>query len=189
MASTEGNHAARPSRAGHYRDTGTGTLPPGNQMRCESASAIPGTGANTQVGGGALPDWDPSQMKQDRDKLAAYTVHFKFDSAVVQDNEQAQRRQRRPGPHFESGREAVDRRSLRRTRHGGVQSLARERRALACVRRWPRSAWTPCASAPSATARTSRWTPATMKPAWAKNRRGQFVYCTPNGPCNKPITI
>jgi peptidoglycan-associated lipoprotein len=34
-------------------------------------------------------DWDPANTIQDRSALAAYTVHFKFDSAVVQDSEQA----------------------------------------------------------------------------------------------------
>jgi peptidoglycan-associated lipoprotein len=34
-------------------------------------------------------DWDPANTIQDHQALAAYTVHFKFDSAVVQDSEQA----------------------------------------------------------------------------------------------------
>jgi len=34
-------------------------------------------------------DWDPANTIQDRGALAANTVHFKFDSAVVQDNEQS----------------------------------------------------------------------------------------------------
>src|ERR1019366_2689317 len=66
-----------------------GTLPPRGLMP-GGESPIPGTGIGTQPGGGELPSsWDPANMKQDRDKLAAYTVHFKFDSAVVQDKEQA----------------------------------------------------------------------------------------------------
>ncbi|HUC84323.1 MAG TPA: OmpA family protein, partial [Candidatus Acidoferrales bacterium] len=36
---------------------------------------------------GTSTNWDPRDMNQDREKLAAYTVHFKFDSAVVEDSE------------------------------------------------------------------------------------------------------
>jgi len=34
-------------------------------------------------------DWNPDDTIKDPSALAAYTVHFKFDSAVVQDSEQA----------------------------------------------------------------------------------------------------
>ena len=42
--------------------------------------------------GGILPtsnDFDPATMDQNRTALAPYTVHFKYDSYVVQDNEQS----------------------------------------------------------------------------------------------------
>jgi peptidoglycan-associated lipoprotein len=42
-----------------------------------------------QPGAGATStSWDPANMIQDRSALAAYTVHFKFDDATVQDSEQ-----------------------------------------------------------------------------------------------------
>jgi len=48
-----------------------------------------GTGVNTQQGGGPLPnDWTPDMMNQDRAALAAYTIHFSFDSAAIQGGEQ-----------------------------------------------------------------------------------------------------
>src|SRR5271155_4032040 len=44
------------------------------------------------VGGGPIAtssEWDPANCAQDHAALAANTVHFKFDSAVVQDSEQS----------------------------------------------------------------------------------------------------
>ena len=47
------------------------------------------------VGSGPAPiaetgaSWDPSQFNADHDALAAYTIHFAFDSAVIRDDEQS----------------------------------------------------------------------------------------------------
>jgi len=49
-----------------------------------------GTGAGTQTGGGNTANLEEFEgMIKDPAALAAYTVHFKFDSAVVQNSEQA----------------------------------------------------------------------------------------------------
>jgi peptidoglycan-associated lipoprotein len=53
-----------------------GTLPPG------------GYGGGTGQPIALNPNWDVSQFNQDRDALAAYTIHFAYDSAVIRDNEQ-----------------------------------------------------------------------------------------------------
>ena len=68
-------------------DNNSGTLPNANPMDNNGngpgvTSGIPGPIATSA-------DWDPANTIQDRSALAAYTVHFKFDSAVVQDSEQA----------------------------------------------------------------------------------------------------
>ncbi len=61
------------------------TLPPSPPINPE-----PAPGVNTQLGGGPLPDnWDPSMMNQDRAALAANTIHFAFDSAVIRKGEDA----------------------------------------------------------------------------------------------------
>src|ERR1039457_409200 len=54
-----------------------------------SGPTIPG-GEPVQIGGGALPgNWDPSMMNQDRVTLAAYTIHFAYDSSVIRKSEEA----------------------------------------------------------------------------------------------------
>jgi peptidoglycan-associated lipoprotein len=43
-----------------------------------------------QPGGGPLPEnWTPDMMNQDRAALAAYTIHFAYDSAAIRSSEQA----------------------------------------------------------------------------------------------------
>ena len=64
------------------------TLPNANPMDNNGN----GPGLTSGVGPGPIAtssDWDPTNTIQDRSALAANTVHFKFDSAVVQDSEQA----------------------------------------------------------------------------------------------------
>ena len=57
--------------------------PPGNQLPAD-------TGVDTRAGGGPLPDnWTPEMMNQDRAALAAYTIHFAFDSAAIKSSEKS----------------------------------------------------------------------------------------------------
>src|ERR1039457_3494736 len=64
------------------------TLPPGGQLPPgETTTPMP----TTPMPPGSTPtaEINLDNYNQDRAALAAYTVHFKFDSAVVQDKEQA----------------------------------------------------------------------------------------------------
>ena len=58
------------------------TLPPGQQME----NTTPTTGQPIAENG---ESWDVNNFNQDHDALAAYTIHFKYDSAVIQDDEKA----------------------------------------------------------------------------------------------------
>jgi peptidoglycan-associated lipoprotein len=124
-------------------------------------------------------NWDVASMNQDAAKLAAYTVHFKFDSAVVEDSEQAniasvaQALAADPNAKLlieghcdERGTEEYNR------------SLG-ERRALALREALAR------AGGDAARIRTISYgkdRPVDTghdEAAWAKNRRGQFIWCLP----------
>ncbi len=62
-------------------NSGANTLPPGNTMP-----------ADTGVGAGGLPTASAESfdnMTEDRAALAAYTVHFAYDSAAIKSSEQA----------------------------------------------------------------------------------------------------
>ena len=68
-------------------DNNQNTLPPSQMYTGNPGPSI--TSNTMPAGGGPTADWNPDDMIKDASALAAYTVHFKFDSAVVQDSEQA----------------------------------------------------------------------------------------------------
>jgi peptidoglycan-associated lipoprotein len=75
-----------PKQNNMFDQTPPPTMPPGPTIPAEQPPTFtdkgPGTTPTTDIG-------DISNYNQDRAALAAYTVHFKFDSAAVQDKEQA----------------------------------------------------------------------------------------------------
>jgi peptidoglycan-associated lipoprotein len=161
-----------------------GTLPPGNQVAPENnATPIPGTGVNTQPGGGPLPEnWTPDMMNQDREKLAAYTVHFKFDSAVVQDSEQANVAS--VGQALASDQNAkllIEGHCDERGTEEYNRSLG-ERRALALREALARDGVDPMRIRTISYGKDKPVDPGHDEAAWAKNRRGEFIYLTPKTP-------
>ena len=169
--------------------TPANTLPPGptveatpTPMGNPNGTSIPNTGLNTPPGGGELPNWNPEDYNQDREKLATYTVHFKFDSAVVQDNEQgnvsnvAQALTANPqakllieGNCDERGTEEYNR-------------ALGERRALALREALAKTGVDPLRIQTRSYGKDKPVDPGHDDSAWAKNRRGDFIYCTPKSP-------
>jgi peptidoglycan-associated lipoprotein len=153
-----------------------GGLPPGGDQN------IPGTGKDTKLGGGELPNWHPEDMNLDRDKLAANTVHFKFDSAVVQDNEQVnvanvgQALSTDPNAKLLIEGHCDERGTEEYNRALG------ERRALALREALARIGVDPLRIQTRSYGKDQPVDPGHDEAAWAKNRRGQFIWCTPKGP-------
>ena len=153
------------------------TLPPGGQL---PGGEAPGTGVGTQPGGGPLPEnWTLDQVNQDRAALAAYTVHFKFDSAVVQDKEQA---------NIASVSQALTadvNAKLLIEGHcdeRGTEEYNRalgERRALALREALAKTGIDPMRIRTLSFGKDKPADPGHDEAAWAKNRRGEFVLCHP----------
>jgi peptidoglycan-associated lipoprotein len=155
----------------------SGTLPPGAQIPGgENPGGFPG---GVQPGGGPTSEWDPANTIQDRGALAAYTVHFKFDSAVVQDNEQANiasvaqaltgdvnAKLLIEGHCDERGTEEYNR------------SLG-ERRALALREALAKNGIDPARIRTISYGKDKPVDPGHDEAAFAKNRRGEFVLCHP----------
>lgn len=181
-------------RAPAIADSNSGnTLPPGGQLPGGlnqggvnpgfSDQGIPGTGHDTKIGGGELPsNWDPANMNQDRTKLAEATVHFKFDSAVVQDNEQA---------HIANVGQALGADPTAKLLieghcdERGTEEYNRalgERRALALREALARIGVDPMRIRTISYGKDQPADPGHDEAAYAKNRRGQFIWCTPKGP-------
>ncbi len=79
----------------HHKPVGVTAIPgpnsasvggpgPGNTLNGENGLGVGGSPAIAQN-----QNWDVSQFNQDRDALAADTVHFAYDSAVIRDSEQS----------------------------------------------------------------------------------------------------
>jgi peptidoglycan-associated lipoprotein len=177
-------------RAEAIPETGPGsTLPPGGQLPPPDNSGgipggAPGTGAGTLPGGGPLPEnWDPSMMNQDRDKLAAYTIHFKFDSAVIPDSEQANLAsvgQSLAGDP--NARLLIEGNCDERGTEEYNRSLG-ERRALAAREALARIGVDPARIRTISYGKDKPVDPGHDEAAWSKNRNDQFIYCTPkSGP-------
>ena len=134
---------------------------------------------NKPNGQDQLPDWPPGTMNQDTTKLAAYTVHFKYDSAVVEDSEQsnltavsdalktdANAKLLIAGHCDERGTEEYNR------------SLG-ERRALALREALMKIGVDGGRIRTISYGKDQPVDTGHDETAWAKNRRGQFIWCTP----------
>jgi len=158
--------------------------PPGGEQQSSTLQST--TPINTETNPTYTPgpidtstNWDPSMMNQDRAALAAYTVHFKFDSAVVQDSEQsnianvaqaltgdANAKLLIEGHCDERGTEEYNR------------SLG-ERRALALREALAKSGIDPMRIRTISYGKDKPADPGHDEAAWAKNRRGEFILCHP----------
>jgi peptidoglycan-associated lipoprotein len=158
---------------------GSGTFPPGNQLPDNGGMPIANTLNNTPPGGGGTSEIDLGNYNQDRAALAAYTVHFKFDSAAVQDKEQANiasvgqaltadanAKQLIEGHCDERGTEEYNR------------SLG-ERRALALREALAKNNIDPMRVKTISYGKDKPADTGHNEAAWAKNRRGEFILLHP----------
>jgi len=135
----------------------------------------------TYTGGpiGTTTNWDPRDMNQDPSKLAAYTVHFEFDSAVVntaeQSNVAAVAAALKADPN---ARLLIEGHCDERGTEEYNRALG-ERRALALREELAKD------SVDAGLIRTISYgkdkpvDPGHDEAAWTKNRRGEFIWCTP----------
>jgi peptidoglycan-associated lipoprotein len=158
---------------------GAETLPPpGGQM---PGGENPGASGLTTAPGpiATSSDWDPANTVQDRGALAAYTVHFKFDSAVVQDSEQsnvssvAQALNADPNVKLLIEGNCDERGTEEYNRALG------ERRALALREALAKSGIDPARIRTISYGKDKPVDPGHDEAAFAKNRRGDFVLCHP----------
>jgi len=158
---------------------GPSTIPPGNQLPGDQ-TPIANTGANTPPGGGPLPDnWTVDMMNQDRAALAAYTVHFKFDSAAVADKEQANIAS--VGQALAGDANAkllIEGHCDERGTEEYNRSLG-ERRALALREALAKNGIDPMRIRTISYGKDKPADPGHDEAAWASNRRGEFILLHP----------
>jgi peptidoglycan-associated lipoprotein len=125
---------------------------------------------------------DLANMNVDRVKLAPYTVHFKYDSAVVEDGEQANVASVADALKTDANAKLlIEGHCDERGTEEYNRSLG-ERRALALREALAKL------NVDAGRIRTISYgkdqpvDPGHDETAWAKNRRGQFLWCTPKTP-------
>ena len=149
-----------------------GGLGPGNTMGGETG------GINS---GGAIPPvaYNPDNFTHDESTLAAYSVHFAFDSAVIRDSEQAnlqavaQQLQANPNDQLE-----VDGNCDERGTDEYNRSLG-ERRALAAREALSHLGIDPSKVHEISYGKDKPVDPGHDEAAWSKNRRDDFVLLIP----------
>jgi peptidoglycan-associated lipoprotein len=135
--------------------------------------------ANQPGAGPTSTSWDPANMNLDHGALAAYTVHFKFDSAVVQDSEQsnvssvAQALNANPNAKLLIEGNCDERGTEEYNRALGERRALALREALAKINIDPQRIRT------ISYGKDKPVDPGHDEAAFAKNRRGDFVLCTP----------
>jgi peptidoglycan-associated lipoprotein len=167
---------------------GSGTIPPGGQLPSgetpvPTPSTVTSTGDKTPTGGGPLPEnWDLTMVNQDREKLAAYVVHFKFDSAVVPDSEQANVASVGQALTADpNGKLLIEGHCDERGTEEYNRSLG-ERRALALREALAKDGIDPMRIRTISYGKDKPADPGHNEAAWTKNRRGEFIWCTPKTP-------
>jgi peptidoglycan-associated lipoprotein len=177
-------------RAPAVVDTGgnENTLPPGSQLPpADNANGNANPfGANANPNGTipTTPDTDINldNYTQDAAALAAYTVHFKFDSAVVQDSEQANVAS--VGQALTSDANArllIEGHCDERGTEEYNRSLG-ERRALALREALAKDGVDPMHIKTISYGKDKPEDPGHDEAAWAKNRRGVFILLHPKTP-------
>ena len=118
-------------------------------------------------------------MNLDRAALAAYTVHFKFDSAVVQDNEQANIASVAQALTADvNAKLLIEGHCDERGTEEYNRSLG-ERRALALREELVKDGVEAERIRTISYGKDKPADPGHDESAWSKNRRGEFILCTP----------
>jgi peptidoglycan-associated lipoprotein len=154
-------------------DNGGGTLPGGGTVP-------PDTGAQTQPGGGPTANIEEFEnMAMDRAALAAYTVHFAYDSAVVKKSEEANLQAVASALSSDASTKLlIEGHCDERGTEEYNRSLG-ERRALALREALAKIGVDPSRVRTISYGKDKPVDPGHDESAWSKNRRGEFVLLHP----------
>jgi peptidoglycan-associated lipoprotein len=158
-------------------DIGPGTVPPGNQIDTGM-----GTGQGQNIPPGPIAttgDWDPANMIQDRAALAAYTVHFAFDSAAVKDSEQANIASVAQALSSDANAKLLIEGHCDERGTEEYNRALGERRALALREALAKNGIDPARIRTISYGKDKPADPGHDESAWTKNRRGEFILLHP----------
>ena len=157
---------------------GSGTIGNGNLINPGENPG--GTGLTSAPGPIATStDWDPKDCVQDPAALAAYTVHFKFDSAVVQDSEQSNISSVAAALTSDPSVKLLIEGNCDERGTPEYNRALGERRALALREALAKAGIDPARIRTISYGKDKPVDPGHDESAFAKNRRGDFVLCHP----------
>jgi len=149
------------------------TLPPGPKINADDTTT--GKPGSLETANG----WDPANMNQDRAALAAQTVHFAFDSAVVKKGEEA----KVAAVAAALASNTSDKLLIEgHCDERGTQEYNRalgERRALALREALAKAGVSPDRIRTISYGKDKPADAGHDEAAWTKNRRGEFILCHP----------
>jgi len=158
-------------------DYNSGTLPPTIPFNENGNST--GTGLDAKSGGGPTSDFNLYDYNQDRATLAANTVHFAFDSAVVKQGEEANI----TAVATALGANAADKLLIEgHCDERGTEEYNRalgERRALALREALAKAGVSPDRIRTISYGKDKPANPGHDESAWTQNRRGEFIVLHP----------
>ena len=153
------------------------TLPPGNTVGTDTG---PGTGPNTQTGGGLTADPTLFEgMVPDRAALAANTIHFAFDSAAIKKGEQSNLEAVASALKSNSGDKLLIEGNCDERGTDEYNRALGERRALAAREALAKLGVSPDRIRTLSNGKDKPADPGHDDSAWAKNRNDTFVLLHP----------
>ncbi len=165
---------------------GVTPLPGRTAPRVADAGGGPGEGGRMKpgeeikTGGGELPsDWDPKDMNQDRGALAAYTVHFDFDSSVVKSSERVNVEAVAAALRLDQAAKLLIEGHCDERGTEEYNRALGERRALALREELAKLNIDPNRIRTESFGKDKPEDPGHNEAAWARNRRGVFVLLHP----------
>ena len=154
-------------------ENGGGTLPPGGAFD-------PNAGGGVQPGGGPLsPDSEFDGMIKDTAALAAYTVHFAFDSSAIKASEKSNLEAVAAALKSDASTKLLIEGNADERGTEEYNRALGERRALAAREALAKDGIDPARIRTVSFGKDKPVDPASNEAAWAKNRRADFVLLRP----------
>jgi peptidoglycan-associated lipoprotein len=173
-----------PAPTGPATETDLSTKPINSTEGLPTAMPTPPPTTTTSSDGriSTATGWNPGEMNQDTTKLEADTVHFKYDSAVVEATEEANVAAVAAALKSDANaRLLIEGHCDERGTEEYNRALG-ERRALALREELVKDGIDAELIRTISYGKDKPLDPGHDESAWAKNRRGAFIWCTPKTP-------
>jgi peptidoglycan-associated lipoprotein len=171
---------SRPPKVTNIPGRGAGVVADPNESNTRGLTYNPNDGVGSGPGNLATSDsWDPSNFNEDRAALAAHTVHFAFDSAVIKTSEEANVATVAAALNSNMGDKLIIEGHCDERGTEEYNRALGERRALSAREALAKAGVDPSRVRTLTFGKDKPADPAHDESAWAKNRRAEFILLHP----------